>query len=81
MDSAMKGEKGNSLSAELLSFYDDFSEFNEDCAFLCDAFSSLMEKSEGNSQASVSGFVNHADRVKSRVEGFKERLGLIRGVG
>lgn len=63
-----------SLKKELLNLTDEFSEFTDQCAFLCDAFSSIAAKSEDIDQASVNGFDQQADWLKQEVQRFSLRL-------
>ena len=66
------------LAMELLRYYDDFSEFNDDCAFLCDAFAALVTNSDYLDQQSREGFDRHTRQLKQKVQEFKERLRDIR---
>ncbi len=66
------------LATALLEYYDEFAAFNEDCAFLCDAFSCLVANSEIMNQHSIHGMQSHADWLKRKVSEFKEQLQQIR---
>jgi hypothetical protein len=79
MDETTKNNKGTDTAFELLRFYDDFTDFNDDCAFLCDAFASLIAHSEEYlDERSIQGLERHAYWLKQRVSEFKERLRQIR---
>lgn len=81
MDKTARNSKGTDASLDLLRFYDDFAAFNDDCAFLCDAFASLAANSEYLDERSIQGLERHAHCLKQRVSEFKERLNQIRMIG
>ena len=62
------------ISLELVQYCDDFADFNEDCAFLCDAFACLAANNEDLDERSIRGLERHAYSLKQRVGEFKERL-------
>ncbi|VAW66552.1 hypothetical protein MNBD_GAMMA10-3052 [hydrothermal vent metagenome] len=68
------------LSEALLDYYDEFADFNENCAFLCDAFSSLVDNHELLDQTSIHGFARNADWIKKRTGELKEKLKQIRAL-
>ena len=77
--SKAKTKNRNSLlSQALLSYYDEFVDFNEDCAFLCDAFACLVDNHEILNQYSIRGLARNAHWLKQRTKEFKERLKKIR---
>lgn len=76
-DSGRNIEKAD-VSSELLQYYDDFTAFNEDCAFLCDSFASVVANSEFLEERSLRGLARHANWLKRRVGEFKEELDQIR---
>lgn len=60
-----------SLSAELLSLYDEVVEFNDYCAFLCDACASLAMQNEVLGRDSASGLTLSVEYLKTRSSGLK----------
>ena len=68
-------------SKSLLSFYDDFADFNDDCAFLCDAFACLVNNHECLDERSIRGLERNATLLKQRVNHFNNRLKEIREEG
>ena len=62
------------LSAELLSLYDEVTEFNDYCAFLCDACAALAMQNEVLGRASASGLALSVGSLKARSEGFKRMV-------
>lgn len=68
------------LSQSLITFYDDFTDFNDDCAFLCDAFSCLVNNHECLDDCSIRGLERNAAKLKKRVGEFKNRLRKIREI-
>lgn len=63
-----------SLSSELLDYYDQFAEFSDQCAFLCDAYASIAANSEVIDQQSARGLEHSTDWLKYRVGSLKEAL-------
>jgi len=78
MDDQQERSEAAHLSLELLRYYDEFTAFNEECAFLCDAFASLAANSECLDEYSIHGMERHAHWLKSRVFELKESLKQIR---
>jgi hypothetical protein len=68
------------LSQALLNYYDEFEGFNEDCAFLCDAFACLADNYEILDQYSIHGLARNAHWLKQRTRELKERLKQIRAL-
>lgn len=64
-------------SRELLAFYDEFSEFNDYCAFLCDAFASVATVERELDDASAQGLKRSAQWMKERMEYLKTELKVI----
>ena len=62
----------------LLNYYDEFSEFTEDCAFLCDAFACLADNQEILDPCTIHGLERHAYGLKQRTKEFREKLKKIR---
>ena len=76
MDCIKKEE--DSASHALLQHYDEFTDFNDDCAFLCDAFAMLAANNEYLNECSIRGLERHAESLKRRSEGLKLKLEQIR---
>lgn len=68
------------LSLKLVQHYDEFSAFDEDCAFLCDAFSCLVANSEIMDQRSMSGLERQAESLKKQSSELKSSLKTIRAL-
>ena len=62
------------LNTMLGGFYDELSEFNEDCAFLCEAFSAIAINNSTLDLASVGGLERSAYRLKQQAAVLQERL-------
>lgn len=65
------------LKKELLTLYDEFSEFTDQCAFLCDAFAATAANYENLDKESAKGLDHNAYWLKQKVKGFKVRLQLL----
>jgi len=78
MHDSKKNAKETDVSLELLRYYDEFTAFNEECAFLCDAFASLAANSECIDEYSIRGLERHAHWLKGRVFELKQSLSQIR---
>jgi len=66
------------IAAELLEFYDEFSEFHDYCAFLCDSFSCLVSKNEPIEINTAKGVILFTDWMKYRAQLLKIELNDIR---
>ena len=66
------------IAEKLLDFYDEFSEFHDYCAFLCDSFSCLAIKSEPIEMNTANGAILFTDWMKYRVQLLKVELNDIR---
>ena len=64
----------NIITAKLSEFYDEFSEFHDYCAFLCDSFSCLASKSEPVENSTADGIVLFTDWMKYRIQLLKIEL-------
>ena len=65
------------LISEIVRLYDDFTEFNDRCAFLCDAFASIVSEPQLIDKNTINGFSSYACWLKHQVEEFKFRLSTI----
>lgn len=75
-------EKGSTskLAQELLSLYDEFSEFEAYCAFFCDSVAALGASGiEPLGPSSAGGLVLAAERVKADAARLKGKVNEIRG--
>lgn len=63
-----------SISSELLDYYDQFSEFSDQCAFLCDAYASIAANSETLDSHTARGLEHSTDWLKHRVGALKDSL-------
>ncbi len=70
-------DQKEALSSQLLAFYDDFSEFNDYLAFLCDAFASVSSIDGGPDDNSLHGMKRSAQWMKERMEQLKNELQVI----
>ncbi|WP_039918151.1 hypothetical protein [Cellvibrio mixtus] len=64
---------------ELLLLYDDFTEFQSQCTFLCDAVVALAMSELVMDKWSVNGLHMNAVQVKQRAQVFGEKLHVLRG--
>jgi hypothetical protein len=65
------------MSTQLLDYYDEFAEFSDRCAFLCDAFAAIAAHNESLDEHSVRGLAYSADWLKCRARELKEKLRTI----
>lgn len=65
------------LTVRLLNFYDNFSEFNDYCAFLCDAFASVATQPGDLEDCSAHGLKRSAQWMKERMGMLKADLDVI----
>jgi hypothetical protein len=62
------------LADELLHLYDEISEFNDCCAFLCDAFCSLAAEERALDTSTIEGLKCFSYWIKQRVAEVKAQL-------
>lgn len=62
------------LALEILRLYDDFTEFNDRCAFLCDAFVGIVSDPESLEESTINGLSYYSHWLKHQVGDFKETL-------
>ena len=65
------------LSQEILALYDDFTQFHDQCSFLCDATASLATRHEALDGYSVQGLGQSTQWLKLNVREFQKRLAEI----
>lgn len=63
-----------SLASDLLHLYDEFTEFNDQCAFLCEAYSAIVIQEEGIHRTTAIGFQYSTDWLRDRMEELKAKL-------
>lgn len=64
-------------SRRLLSFYDDFAEFQSSCAFFCDAVIGILHTDTEIDRDTLEGIRAYSDQVKDAASELKEKLKLI----
>lgn len=64
----------SSLANDLITFYDEFAEFNDYCAFLCAAFASIVANEEIIDERSAQGFGRCSHWMSYRMEELKKKL-------
>ena len=62
------------LSQDLLHLYDEITEFNDHCAFLCDAFACLAIEEDCMDASTAHGLGRQASWMKRQMEAFKLTL-------
>ncbi len=63
-----------SLSGELVNFYDQFVEFHQDCSFLCEVFSRLAGVEDQLDPSTVAGISRFSYSVKDQAQLLKLEL-------
>ena len=71
-------EPNQTVSVDLLYFYDDFVSFQSRCAFFCDATTALMRTNPALDKATLEGMQHHAEQVKSCLNVLKQQLQQLR---
>jgi hypothetical protein len=66
------------LATELLGYDDELSEFNDHCAFLCDAFAAIAARCDNLDESTIAGLSEHAQWLKQRTAASKARFQRIR---
>ena len=64
----------SSLSHDLLHLYDEVTEFNDYCAFLCDAFACLAVEEDCMDASTAQGLSQLSHWMKRRMEALKLKL-------
>ena len=73
-----KADEEQTVSKLLLRLDDQLTIFNENCSFLCDAFSRLIEDHPHLSQASINGCHHHTRWLKQQTHELLQLLTAIR---
>ncbi|MCW8195976.1 hypothetical protein F6455_14370 [Proteobacteria bacterium 005FR1] len=78
MDKQKKGRveqlDAKAIQMTMLGLYDDFAELQDQCSFLCDAFTSIGRLSESVDQETLRGAAMYADGIKEKVSRMKADL-------
>ncbi len=69
--------KKSLLTRDLLHLYDEITEFNDHCAFLCDAFACLAAEEDGIDASTAQGLSRQAGWMKRQMEALKSKLNQI----
>lgn len=69
--------ESDSVHVDLLGFYDDFVEFQSQCAFFCDAVTTLMTQHQELDKATLEGICGYSTSIKSRMLTLKQQLKTI----
>lgn len=77
----MSSPPNHNSTNELLLLYDDFTEFQSQCTFLCDAVVALVMSELVMDKWSVNGLHMNAVQVKRRAESLRDKLLAMRGDG
>ncbi|MCG8434463.1 MAG: hypothetical protein MJA83_10565 [Gammaproteobacteria bacterium] len=62
------------LAVDLTRLYDEFQEFNADCAFFCDAAASLAAEENGLDESTVEGLRRQSYWMKQKMDAFELKL-------
>lgn len=60
-----------SVQMDLLNFYDQFTEFQGNCAFMCDALVSLIEEEHCLEKNTAGGVSSYSQWIKARAQALK----------
>jgi hypothetical protein len=71
---AHSANKDLALSKELVRLYDEFTEFQDRCSFLCDAFACTVADNEYLDESTSNGFSYYSHWMKQQLAYFKARL-------
>ena len=66
--------KKSLLSRDLMHLYDEMTELNDHCAFLCDAFACLAAEEDCMDDSTAHGLSRQAGWMKRQMEAFKAKL-------
>ncbi|WDE08851.1 hypothetical protein SG34_033710 [Thalassomonas viridans] len=62
------------LLSMLISLTDNFHKFNEECAFLCDAFAAVAREPDDISEDTSEGIGHISARLKAQLKAYDERI-------
>jgi len=63
-----------SLSIDILRLYDEFSEFNDRCSFLCDAFAGIVANHEEIDENTIHGCSLYSNWLKQQIGYYNTKL-------
>lgn len=64
----------NELQIKVLKLYDDFAQFSDQCAFLCDSFAAVPAHQETIAPATLGGLDFYSQWLKTRLIEIKTEL-------
>ncbi|WDE02139.1 hypothetical protein [Thalassomonas actiniarum] len=70
----MSDSTAKQLKTDMLLLCDQFSQFSEECAFICDAFAAIVREPEALDEATIAGFSHYSIWIKDQVTGFKHKI-------
>ena len=59
-------------SADLVQLFDQFVDFHDHCAFMCDAFACIAADEDGLDPSTVEGVRRYTEWLKRRAHGLKQ---------
>lgn len=72
----MRRLDAKSVQARILTIYDDMTEFQDQCSFLCDAFASIVRQQEVIDQETIRGVSIYSEQIKEQVGRIRSELKL-----
>ena len=73
-DAKQEVTEHETLSQEILALYDEFTQFHDQCSFLCDAFASLAAQIDAPDRFSAQGLGQYAEWMKLQIREYQNRL-------
>ena len=77
MFDSQKQQPKDSTTTNLINLYDEFTEFNDYCSFLCDAFACIISQEEVIDEDTIKGLSRCSSWMKQRVKEIKAELNEI----
>ena len=74
MFDSQKNQPKDSMATNMLNTYDEFTEFNDYCSFLCDAFASIVSQEEIIDEDTIRGLRRCSSWMKHRAQEIKAEL-------
>ena len=62
------------LTADLVQLFDEFVDFHDHCAFMCDAFACLAADEDGLDPSTVEGVRRYTEWLKHRAHALKQEF-------
>ncbi len=66
---------GISLTSDFVVLFDEIAMFNDNCSFLCDAFSGIVAQEEEIDERTIRGIDRSSNWIKKKVGEFKQIIG------